>query len=84
MYKKLSPQEYLVLKNEDMNWQLLDVREPWEIEIAHISGSLNIPINEINMRMNEIDKITQLLLFVIVGFVVQKLRIYCLKIRFIK
>jgi|TARA_B100001142_G_scaffold305478_1_gene334494 rhodanese-related sulfurtransferase len=56
LYKKLSPQEYLVLKNEDMNWQLLDVREPWEIEIAHISGSLNIPINEINMRMNEIDK----------------------------
>jgi|TARA_B110000914_G_scaffold128957_1_gene112659 rhodanese-related sulfurtransferase len=56
LYKKLSPQEYLELKNKDMNWQLLDVREPWEIEIANISGSLNIPINEINVRMNEIDK----------------------------
>ena len=56
MYKKLSPKEYLTLKNKDTAWQLLDVREPWETEIANISGSLNIPINDINIRMNEIDR----------------------------
>ena len=55
LYKKLSPREYLELKNKDANWQLLDVREPWEIEIAHISNSINIPISNIEKKLIELN-----------------------------
>ncbi len=34
---------------------LLDVREPWEIEIAHIDGSKNIPMADVPMRVQELD-----------------------------
>ena len=29
---------------------LLDVREPWEFEICHIEGSLNLPMGQIPQR----------------------------------
>jgi len=36
---------------------LLDVREPWEYDIAHIEGSTLIPMNEIPGRaFNELDE----------------------------
>ena len=34
---------------------LLDVRDPWEYEICRLSGSLNIPMNEIAEKTNELD-----------------------------
>jgi rhodanese-related sulfurtransferase len=34
---------------------LLDVREPWEIAIASIPGSLAIPIHELPTRLKELD-----------------------------
>jgi len=33
---------------------LLDVREPWEREIARIPGDLHIPMNELPRRLSEI------------------------------
>lgn len=33
---------------------LLDVREPWEVEIAGIANSSNIPMHLIPLRMNEL------------------------------
>jgi rhodanese-related sulfurtransferase len=35
--------------------QLLDVREPWECEIASIEGSVAIPMGEIPTRFAELD-----------------------------
>lgn len=32
---------------------VLDVREPWEFDAAHISGSKLIPMNEIPARVNQ-------------------------------
>ncbi len=32
---------------------ILDVREPWEIETASMSGSTNIPMNDIPARFKE-------------------------------
>jgi rhodanese-related sulfurtransferase len=41
---------------------LLDVREPWEIDTASLSGSTNIPIAEIPARaFNELDEDTPIL-----------------------
>ena len=35
---------------------LLDVREPWEISFANITGSFNIPMNQIPERLEELPK----------------------------
>ena len=35
---------------------LLDVREPWEIEIASLSASINIPMDEIAGRADELPR----------------------------
>lgn len=34
---------------------ILDVREPWEIELAHGPGTVFIPLNEIPLRLEELD-----------------------------
>lgn len=34
---------------------LLDVREPWELALARIEGSVAIPLNEIPARLKELD-----------------------------
>ncbi|HET6370784.1 MAG TPA: rhodanese-like domain-containing protein [Nitrospiria bacterium] len=34
---------------------LLDVREPWEYQLAHLEGSTLIPLREIQSRKGEID-----------------------------
>lgn len=41
--------------DENKDLQLIDVREPNEYEIARISGSRLIPLNQVVSRMNEID-----------------------------
>ena len=33
---------------------LLDVREPWEFDICHIEGSLNMPMGQIPQRLDEL------------------------------
>jgi rhodanese-related sulfurtransferase len=35
---------------------LLDVREPWEVETAGLSGATCIPMGEIPSRMGELDR----------------------------
>ncbi|MEC7860354.1 MAG: rhodanese-like domain-containing protein [Pseudomonadota bacterium] len=55
-YKKLSPLEFIELKNKKRKWQFLDVREPWEIKISNISDSINIPMNNIEEKLDELKK----------------------------
>ena len=33
---------------------LLDVREPWEFEICHIDGSINIPMGQIPQQLQQL------------------------------
>ncbi len=42
------------LKNGDAGIVVLDVREPWEIAIASLPGSLNIAMREIPARVAEL------------------------------
>ena len=37
------------------NVQILDVREPWEYELARISGAVLIPLGELVERVGELD-----------------------------
>jgi len=40
------------LKNADP--LLLDVREPWEFDICHIEGSINMPMAQVPQRLDEL------------------------------
>ena len=42
--------EYL----EDTSPLLLDVREPWEFEICHIVGSINLPMGQIPLQLHQL------------------------------
>ncbi|MHB8345602.1 MAG: rhodanese-like domain-containing protein [Acidiferrobacterales bacterium] len=35
--------------------QLLDVREPWEVRLCALAGSLHIPMDQIPARLGELD-----------------------------
>ncbi len=49
---EISPTEAAALVNEK-EARLIDVREPWEFETAHINGSLLIPMGEITARAHQ-------------------------------
>ena len=55
MFDKLSPEEFIRRRADGELWQLLDVREPWEIEIASVGDSQRIPMGEIPVRYRELD-----------------------------
>ena len=44
-----------LIKMKKGELEIIDVRQPEEYEIIHIKGSKLIPLNEIQMRMDEID-----------------------------
>lgn len=55
MIEDLLPAEFVRRRDSGELWQLLDVREAWEISIARIDGSIDIPMNEIPARLGELD-----------------------------
>ena len=50
----ITPLQFKDTRDEN-NQILLDIREPYEIEICHIGG-LQIPMGEVSNRLSEIDK----------------------------
>ena len=55
MYEDLSPTEVAALREADESWQIVDVREPWEIEIVSLPQSIKMPLAEIPSRHSELD-----------------------------
>lgn len=55
---ELGPQEFIERWPDfrSANVTLLDVREPHELEVASISGTLNIPMIEIPARIDDLDR----------------------------
>lgn len=53
--KEISPTELKKWKDAGADFQLIDVREPYEAERCNIGGKL-IPLGEVVDRMNEIRK----------------------------
>ena len=51
----LSPSELLARQAAGERWQLLDVREPWEIGLASVDAAVCIPMGEIAARLSELD-----------------------------
>ncbi len=44
-----------LLEEANRNPVLLDCREPWELEVASIAGTVNIPMSELVARIAELD-----------------------------
>lgn len=44
------------LKNAQQPLQILDVREQWEYDIAHLPGSTLIPLGQLAYKMGNLDK----------------------------
>lgn len=53
--RKMSAQQ-LAAHLETNTPLLVDVREPWEFEICHIEGSINIPMNQIAQHKEQIQQ----------------------------
>jgi adenylyltransferase/sulfurtransferase len=53
--EEISPAETAELLRDGADITLLDVREPWEAEIAALPGSVLIPLGEIQDRVGELD-----------------------------
>lgn len=56
MFEELAPAQFVDLRNSDSQWQLVDVREQWELDIASIECTVQIPMMEIPARLCELDK----------------------------
>lgn len=56
MVEDIGPAEYIRRRDENDQWQLIDVREDWEIEIASVAGAIVMPMLEIPSRQFELDK----------------------------
>ena len=51
---KIISVEDLKIRIKEQNIVVIDVREPWELKIAKISKSVNIPMQDIPKRLNEL------------------------------
>ncbi len=56
MYEDLTPEEFVARRDDNELWQLLDVREAWERDIARVEGTLDIPMGEVAERLQELDR----------------------------
>ncbi len=55
MVKEITPVELKRRLDAGEALTVLDVREPWECEIARLPGSINIPLDELPRRLGELD-----------------------------
>jgi len=55
MVRQITPTEFASRWSQDPQVMLLDVREPWELEIAKLARARHIPMNEVPSRLSEID-----------------------------
>jgi rhodanese-related sulfurtransferase len=53
---EVAPQELKRRLDAGERLTVLDVREPWEIAIASLAGTLNIPLQEVPARLGELDR----------------------------
>ena len=52
----LTPAEFVERSNKGELWRLLDVREPWELNIASVAETMTIPMATIPGRIGELNR----------------------------
>jgi adenylyltransferase/sulfurtransferase len=56
---EVTPAEFVARRERGETLTLLDVREPWELDVASVPGVLHIPMGEVPERVAEIDRTRQ-------------------------
>lgn len=75
---QISAKELKRMGDSGAPFVLLDVREPWEIAIASLPGSIHIPLNEIPRRLKELDAASAIIVMCKVGARSQRVADYLL------
>ncbi len=55
MIDDVTPTEFVRLLADDNGWQVLDVREPWEIAVSSLENAILMPMGEVADRLAELD-----------------------------
>ena len=55
MIKKITPEELINKSPQDV--QIIDIREPYELEDGYILGNTNIPMGDILEKIDQLEKI---------------------------
>ena len=55
MFEEVTPAEVQDDRKRGELWQVLDVREAWELDIARVDGALHIPMSDVPARLDELD-----------------------------
>lgn len=67
MITQITPQELKRRLDAGETVTVLDVREPWERAIASLTGTVDIPLNDIPARLQELDRGAELVVMCKVG-----------------
>jgi len=51
---EITPEDLKTLQDSGADVVVLDVREPWEIQMASLAGTLNVPMNDVPARYDEV------------------------------
>ena len=60
MLKEITPEE---LRKKLSKVQLIDIREPYEVEDGNIKGSINIPMGDFLENLDQLDKSKQIVIY---------------------
>ena len=60
---KITIREVNALREQGELFQLLDIREEWERNLVKIDGSLFIPMDQLPLRIAELDKIDKIVIY---------------------
>jgi rhodanese-related sulfurtransferase len=56
---EITPAEFLARRERGERMTLLDVREPWELDVARVPGIVHIPMGDVAGRVDELDRKTE-------------------------
>ncbi len=53
---EITPAEFVARRERGESMTLLDVREPWELDVASVPGIVHIPMGEVSARLDELNR----------------------------
>jgi rhodanese-related sulfurtransferase len=63
LQEEISPQTLKELRQSRADLTLVDVRDPWELEICRIEGCINLPLPQLAIQMPDLDKDAAIVLY---------------------
>ena len=61
MLKEITPEE--LINKSSQNIQVIDIREPYELEDGYILGNINIPMGDILGKTNQLSKTKDIIIY---------------------